>query len=295
MVSEVCSILRKRCSGDDLWKEHIRRRWGPVVGDVVYKEWKWHITSAKEENSFRIHQNNGSVGTFSGDWPRLSLGSYLEDSEKLRGSLSNYFMKALYLSVENGKFWFPAQIYKGNGVSCYDALLSYESETDSFQARIQRRGWHVLKKNIRWDEVRATPVETPPNALHVSDDLSNLKPGDHIEIQFRTARRTSYEWWYATIGHLETCDEHENNCGCDQSEVVVVEFKQYPPTSRMKRLVLSKDNGREHDDGRGRLYGGIRKIHSQPQIDTWKRLFPRHYLHPPSTSFCRVSLSCRRN
>ena len=60
-----------------------------VIGEVVYNEWKWHIASAKEDNSLRIHQN-GSLGTFSGDWPFLSIGSYLDDSEMLRGSLSTW-------------------------------------------------------------------------------------------------------------------------------------------------------------------------------------------------------------
>ncbi|KAK4281963.1 hypothetical protein QN277_013400 [Acacia crassicarpa] len=278
IMSEACSVLRKRCSGDDLWEEHIKRKWGPVIGEVVYNEWKWHIASAKEDNTLRIYQN-GSLGTFSGDWPFLSLGSYLDDSEMLRGSLSNYFMKSLYFSVESGKFWFPAQIYRANRfLCCHHGLLSYDSETDSFQARKQSGGWELIGKSIGWDKVRATPVETPPNALHVSH-LSNLKPGDHIEIQFRTSRQTFYDWWHATIEHLETCNEHGNHCGCDQSEVVVVEFKQYSPVvSQMRRLVLTKNNYQEHDDGMGRLFGGIRKIHSQQQIDTWKSLFAQPYL-----------------
>ncbi|XP_054793003.1 F-box protein At2g26850-like [Prosopis cineraria] len=134
-----------------------------------------------------------------------------------------------------------------------------------------------MGKNIGWEKVRATPVETPPNAFHVSN-LNNLTPADHIEIQFRTARQTSYDWWYATIGHLETCDENENHCRCDQSDMVVVEFKQYSLGSQIRRLVLRKNNNREHDDGMGRLYGGIRKIHSQQQINMWKRLFPPHHV-----------------
>lgn len=63
-----------------------------------------------------------------------------------------------------------------------------------FVYRKQRGGWELLMigRNIGWDKVRATPVETPPNALHVSDDRSNLKPGDHIEIQFRISRQEFY-------------------------------------------------------------------------------------------------------
>lgn len=38
VMSETCSILREKCSGDDIWEEHIKRKWGPVIGDLVYKE-----------------------------------------------------------------------------------------------------------------------------------------------------------------------------------------------------------------------------------------------------------------
>lgn len=116
---------------------------------------------------------------------------------------------------------------------------------------------------------------------------------------------------------METCDENDNHCGCDQSgeiymiwlninivlflasdlldhflwillnwlvgvvsgiDMMVVEFKQYAPGAQMRRLVLSKGKYEEHDDGMGRLYGGIRKIYSQHQIDTWKRLFPERHV-----------------
>lgn len=36
---------------------------------------------------------------------------------------------------------------------------------------------------ISWENLRASPVETPPCVRHVSDCLEDLKPGDHIEIQ----------------------------------------------------------------------------------------------------------------
>lgn len=113
IISQVCSSLRNRCNNDDLWEERIKRKWGRVIGDVAYKEWGYHITTAKEENPERVDQN-GSLGSFTGDWPNLCLGSYLENYGQLRGSLSNHFMKALYLSLESGRFWFPSQLYRVN-------------------------------------------------------------------------------------------------------------------------------------------------------------------------------------
>ncbi|XP_054793004.1 F-box protein At2g26850-like, partial [Prosopis cineraria] len=282
-IGIVCNLgsLRgpeEEMSADDLWKQHIQRKWGPLLGEAIYKEWQRHMTSAKQHKPLG-NDHSGSVGTISGDWPRLSLGSYLEDSVRLRGSLSSHFMKALYFSLESGKFWFPAQFYRGTVfVSCGHGLISYDSGSDSFHVRKKEGAWELLEKNMGWDMARAPPIEIAPNALHVSDP-SNLKPGDHIEIQRRTFIQTSYDRAYATIGHLETCgDENDNHCGCDRNDLVVVEFKQYAPTSRLRRRVLSRNNHREHDDGLGYLYGGIRKIHSQQHIDAWTKIFPQHHV-----------------
>ena len=115
-MSEVCTCLRDRCRSDPLWEVHIKKKWGGVIGDVAYKEWHWHITTTKEKGINQLHQQhniqNGSLGPFSGTWPMLYLRSYLEDCSHLNTSLANSFMMALYFSLENGKFWFPAQIYR---------------------------------------------------------------------------------------------------------------------------------------------------------------------------------------
>ena len=115
-MSEVCTFLRDRCRSDPLWELHMKQKWGGVIGDVAYKEWLWHITTPKEKgiNQLNQHNNqNGSMGPFSGTWPMLYLRSYLEDCRHLNSSsLANSFMMALYFSLENGNFWFPAQIYR---------------------------------------------------------------------------------------------------------------------------------------------------------------------------------------
>ncbi|KAF7819127.1 F-box protein [Senna tora] len=273
-TSEVCTSLRNKCSSNDLWEEHIKRKWDRVIGHGAYKEWECHITTAKQENPLRMDEN-GSLGSFYGDWPNLSLGSYLENGQQLRGSLSNYFMKALYLCLEGGTFWFPSQLYRRQGLLliCQDVLLHYDSKTDTFEARQQYGNCRCIGRKLRWDMVRVAWLEISPYQLHVSCDLHNLKTGDHIEIQFRANKQTPYDWWFGVIGHLDTCDKKQNQCGCDQSEMLVVEVKLGYPRMQVKRLLLKRNNHGEQDDGKGRLYGGIRKIQSEQEIDTWMRLF----------------------
>lgn len=42
----------------------------------------------------------------------------------------------------------------------------------------------------------------------------------------------------------------------------------------MRRIPLSRKNG-EQGHRSGGYYGGIRKLHNQDEIETWKKLFPR--------------------
>jgi len=116
-MSEVCTCLRDRCRSDSLWEIHIKQKWGGVIGDVAFKEWQWHMTAAKEKQLNHLDKEmnqKGSLGSFNGTWPMLYLRSYLEDSTHLNTSLSNSFMMALYFSLENAKFWFPAQVFRVN-------------------------------------------------------------------------------------------------------------------------------------------------------------------------------------
>lgn len=113
IMSEVCTYLRDRCQSDHLWEEHIKNKWDRVVGHVVNKEWQWHIAATQEGSLLNQRTyHNGSLGSFTGTWPNLYLGSYLEDCRLLNGQRSNKFMMTLYFALESGRFWFPAQIYK---------------------------------------------------------------------------------------------------------------------------------------------------------------------------------------
>lgn len=50
----------------------------------------------------------------------------------------------------------------------------------------------VIEEGVQWERLRAPPIDTPAHELHVSDCLSDLRPGDHIEIQWRRNKEFPY-------------------------------------------------------------------------------------------------------
>ncbi|CAJ2671672.1 unnamed protein product [Trifolium pratense] len=269
-MSKVCTYLRGKCRSDHLWENHMKQKWGRVFGHFAFKEWQWHVTIITKEEGSVLNQQinilNGSLGSFSGSWPMLCVGSYLEECHNFKSLLlANHFMMALYLSLESGKFWFPAQLYRGLYV--HDTLVSYNSITDTFRARTRSWNGRIVGNDIHWDKLRFSPVETSSCVRHVSDCFQELKPGDHIEIQWRGNTQAPYDWWYAVIGHLDSCNENENYCLCQNSETLVVEFKQYPQRSSMRKAKLTR-----HTEDSAGNYGGIRKLHSQEEIQKWNEL-----------------------
>lgn len=49
-----------------------------------------------------------------------------------------------------------------------------------------------MEEGVQWDRLRAPPVDTPAHDLHISDCLNDLRPGDHIEIQWRRSKEFPY-------------------------------------------------------------------------------------------------------
>lgn len=49
-----------------------------------------------------------------------------------------------------------------------------------------------MEEGIEWSRIRASPVDTSPHDLHVSDCLNDLRPGDHFEIQWRKSKEFPY-------------------------------------------------------------------------------------------------------
>lgn len=59
-------------------------------------------------------------------------------------------------------------------------------------SRYPSQVWGTKEANVKWDRIRAPPVDTPPFTPHASDCLHDLKPGDHIEIQWKSHERMPY-------------------------------------------------------------------------------------------------------
>jgi hypothetical protein len=56
----------------------------------------------------------------------------------------------------------------------------------------------VMEDGVQWDRVRAPPVDTLARDLHASDCLHELRPGDHIEIQWRRNKEFPYGMFPST-------------------------------------------------------------------------------------------------
>ncbi|RWR86379.1 hypothetical protein CKAN_01527500 [Cinnamomum micranthum f. kanehirae] len=286
-MAGVCTSLRDRCRSDHLWERHLKNKWGSVVGHAAYREWKWFIASRKDSGSSEGGQFKGWIASLSCVWPvswlRLKTDS---SSSKPRIRFPVDSIMSWYLSLESGKFWFPAQVYNrehghvGFMLSCYDADLSYDSHTDTFHARYPPHGRRtmVIEEGVKWERLRAPPVETPAHELHISDCLNDLRPGDHIEIQWRRNKEFPYGWWYGVVGHLESCDENEHLCHCHNSDTVMLNFNHYTPGSRWRQTTVNRRHHQEEGNETDGFYGGIRKLHNKEEIAVWKRLWPTEVL-----------------
>ncbi|KAJ1432089.1 F-box-like domain superfamily [Sesbania bispinosa] len=292
-MAGVCRSLRERCVSDHLWERHMKQKWGRVIGSVAYREWKWHVASKRNVGSLRHGKQRNLMRLMSLRWPFswMKMKVDANNNSKQRSYMPPDSFMTWYLALETGNFWFPAQVYnRENGhvgfmLSCYDAELSYDPCTDTFQARYPPHGRRAItiEHGVQWERLRAPPVDTPPHDLHISDCLHDLHPGDHIEIQWRRNKEFPYGWWYGVVGHLESCDGNENYCHCHSSgifygDTVVLEFNQYTPDSRWRTTTISRKDHREEGNEADGFYGGIRKIKSENEIAIWKNLWPSEVL-----------------
>ncbi|CAN6443341.1 unnamed protein product [Victoria cruziana] len=286
-MAAVCSSMRDRCRSDHLWERHMKDKWGRVIGEAAFNEWQYYVTTRKSLGVLDDGRSKGWMGSLSCIWPLSWLRSKIDGgSGRLRKSLPIDSIKSWYLSLENGKFWFPAQVYNrehghvGFMLSCYDAELCYDCHSDTFHARYPPHGRRtiVIEEGVQWERLRAPPLDTPAHDLHISDCLNDLQPGDHIEIQWRRNKEFPYGWWYGIVGHLESCDGNEYNCRCHVNDTVILEFNQYTPGSRWRRAAINRKDHREEGNEADGFYGGIRKLQSKEEISTWKRLWPNEVL-----------------
>ncbi|KAL5716538.1 hypothetical protein ACHQM5_018212 [Ranunculus cassubicifolius] len=262
----------------------MNEKWGRVIGKAVYKQWQWHIAT-KKDYEMNQSKRRGLVRILSSIWPISYVRSRFDIHRKPKNPLPMDSVKFWYLTFESGKFWFPAQVYNrehghvGFMLSCYDAELSYDKRTDTFNARYPPHGRRtVVIEGVEWDRLRPAPVDTPPHNLHISDCLNDLRPGDHIEIQWRRNKEFPYGWWYGVVGYLESCDGNEMYCRCHSSDTVILEFNQYAVGSRWRQTIVNRKDHREEGNEADGFYGGIRKISKVEELAMWKRLWPKEVL-----------------
>ncbi|KAL6563748.1 hypothetical protein OROGR_002707 [Orobanche gracilis] len=289
-MANVCACMRDKCLSDHLWEKHMMNKWGRIIAPASYREWQFQAASSRKGSIFFGHDmRNGQMGYdyLIGLWPL----------EFIRTSFSSIFKRndfppvnsamACYLALESGKFWFPAQVYnRENGhlgfmMSCYDAMVGYDRKTDTFHARYQPHGTRpgTIETGVTWDRLRAPLVDTSPHDLHISDCLNELRPGDHMEIQWRRNKEFPYGWWYGVVGHSETCDGNADYCRCVDSDTVVLEFNQYAQSSRWRQTRLDRKDHREKGNEVDGFYGGVRKLYGHEEIIlTWKKLWPAEEL-----------------
>lgn len=286
-MAGVCTSLRERCVSDHLWEKHMKQKWGRIIGATAHREWQWHIASRKNSGSRKQGKQKGWTRLISMIWPSwISSKVDTDNNSKQRRNFPDNSIMSWYHALETGKFWFPAQVYnRENGhvgfmLSCYDADLSYDLRTDTFQARYPPHGRRAiaLESGVPWERLRSPAIDTSPHDLHISDCLHDLHPGDHIEIQWRRSKEFPYGWWYGVVGHLESCDGNENYCRCHNSDTAVLEFHQYTPGSRWRCTSVNRKDHREEGNEADGFYGGIRKLRSNEEISMWKRLWPTDVL-----------------
>ncbi|KAM7271818.1 hypothetical protein ACFE04_031032 [Oxalis oulophora] len=280
----VCVSMRQKCKSDYFWEKHMNQKWGRVITEAAYREWQWFIIASKKKKA--INGFNQSKGYFSNLSNLIMRRWTTRDccESRRRRVLDVDSVMALFIALEMGEFWFPAQVYNrenGNAgfmLSCYDAQVSYDSRTDTFQARYSPHRRRMMEENITWDRIRAPPIDNPAHVLHISDCLHDLKPGDHIEIQWRRNNDFSYGWWYGVVGHLESCDQNKDYCNCRYNDTVILEFNQYTPDSRWRRTTVNRKDHREEGNDVDGFYGGIRKVYKENEISIWKNLWPKKIL-----------------
>ncbi|KAL8099641.1 hypothetical protein AgCh_032048 [Apium graveolens] len=218
-MSSVCTCLRTTSMSNHLWDKHMKQKWGNVIGPAAYREWQWQVATRKEFGFVDEGNGRGLLGFLQKTWPwPLLLGKCKSIGNNCTKKKNCYSappdsLMSWYMALETGKFWFPAQVYnRENGhvgfmLSCYDAEVCYDCGSDTFQARYPPHGRRpvAVENGVTWDRVRAAPIDTSPHDLHISDCLDQLRPGHHIEIQWRRNKEFPYGMITFVLHLTTTC------------------------------------------------------------------------------------------
>ncbi|XP_071704614.1 F-box protein At2g32560-like [Rutidosis leptorrhynchoides] len=283
----VSTYLRGMSMSDYHWKHHMKQKWGRIFGPAAKKEWQLYIASQKD--LLDSEEKRGFLrGYLSKLWPVMKLKSRSRSYNERKSFVPTDSCSILscYRALETAKFSFPAQVFnRENGhvgfvMSCYDAELSYNCETDTFEARYPPHGPRAVasENGVTWERLREARVDESPHDLHVSNCLNDLRPKDHIEIQWRRNKQFPYGWWYGVIGHLESCDGNETFCRCHESDIVALEFKQYAPGSQWRHMTINRKDHREEGNQTAGFYGGIKKLYNKDEISMWQQFWPTDIL-----------------
>jgi len=112
-MASVCRTLRERCVSDHLWERHMKQKWGRVIGEAAYREWKWHVASKGNVGTLRHSKQRSLLRLVSLHWPFSWMRTKVDTNNICKQSsyLPPDSFMTWYLALETGNFWFPAQVY----------------------------------------------------------------------------------------------------------------------------------------------------------------------------------------
>ena len=129
-MASVCSSLRDLCRSDYMWERHMREKWGRVIGQAARREWECYLASRRSSSGAGAGDSKGKrkrwMGSLSCVWPLSWIKSRIDSCSRLRCSLPDDSIVSWYLALESGKFWFPAQVYNREVLTC-KALFNGEA------------------------------------------------------------------------------------------------------------------------------------------------------------------------
>lgn len=103
--------------------------------------------------------------------------------------LSGFFQ----IPLDNSNSLFDSQSWSLAIITwCSNWCLSIFVWFVSFRYPPHGRRAAAVENGVTWDRLRAPPIDTSPHDLHISDCLNELRPGDHIEIQWRRNKEFPY-------------------------------------------------------------------------------------------------------
>ncbi|CAA6661956.1 unnamed protein product [Spirodela intermedia] len=270
--ASLCTVAAR-----SLVEGHMKEKWGPLIDHAARRAWQSYSFSRRDPlaggSGSRRRRWAGSL-SFLRFLPCFRSQSHCRNP-KPTSSLPTASVMSWYAALQSGRFWLPAQVYNresghaGFMLSCYDADLGYDHRTNTFCA--SNRGRSAMGPD------KGPTCRCISQDLYVSECLSELRPGDHVEIQWRRSKEFPYGWWYGEVGHLESCIGDGHHCRCHSSGTLVVEFKQYLIDSRWRKTAINRKSHSEEGNETSGFYGGLRKLQEE-EVATWRRMWPSEAL-----------------